>query len=253
MTRYTTAAQSTAPPPRNGLGTAGMVLGIIAVVLAFIPILGMVSFLLAPLAVILGAVGWTRARGQQPTASNPVAAAFGVGLGAVAFLIVVLVTMATGAAVEQIDRDLQGIGSGAPPVASGGDNAEQPQVIELGFGESYTWPGGESITVSAPQPFSADNMFNEPEGRFVSMDVTIVNNGTETYQGMQADFTVQHNGRPAQENWMDSDTLPDVQIPPGGQTTITLVYDIGSEPGEITVSAQPNMFAATTVFYGGQV
>lgn len=252
MTQYITPTQpQSAAPPRNGLGTAGMVLGIIAIVLSFIPILGMVNFLLAPLAVILGAIGWTHTRGTTPTANNPVASAFGVGLGVVAFIVVIMITAAMGAAVEQIDRELQA-GNGAPPVANG-DAATQPAVVELGFGESYTWPGGESITVSAPQSFSADNMFNEPEGRFVSMDVTIVNNGTETYQGMQADFTVQHNGRPAQENWMDSDTLPDVQIPPGGQTTITLVYDIGSEPGEITVSAQPNMFAATTVYYVGQV
>ena len=53
MTESTTITQ-----PRNGLGTAGMVLGIIAAAIGLIPFLGLMSFLIGPLAVILGAVGW---------------------------------------------------------------------------------------------------------------------------------------------------------------------------------------------------
>jgi hypothetical protein len=40
--------------PSNGLGTAAMVIGIIALILSFIPILGLLSWILAPLAFILG-------------------------------------------------------------------------------------------------------------------------------------------------------------------------------------------------------
>ncbi|MPZ65550.1 MAG: superinfection immunity protein [Pseudonocardiaceae bacterium] len=168
---------------------------------------------------------------------------------AVGFVVSVASSAASGP--TQPAGDTSAVGSSAGSDDTGG--TAQDQVINLEFGDSYSWPGGEEITVSAPESFTADNMFNEPDGRYVSMDVTIVNNGDGSYQGMEADFTVQHNGRPAQENWMDSDTLPDVQIPPGGQTTITLVYDIGTEPGEITVSAQPNMFASTAVYYVGQI
>lgn len=81
MTESTTITQ-----PRNGLGTAGMVLGIIAAAIGLIPFLGLMSFLIGPLAVILGAVGWTRTRGARRVADNPVASLFGVGLGVVGVL-----------------------------------------------------------------------------------------------------------------------------------------------------------------------
>lgn len=78
--------EPTITQPRNGLGTAGMVLGIIAAAIGLIPFLGLMSFLIGPLAVILGAIGWTRTRGARRVADNPVASLFGVGLGVVGVL-----------------------------------------------------------------------------------------------------------------------------------------------------------------------
>jgi len=51
----------------NGFGTAAMVCGIVGLVLSFIPILGLVSWALAPLAIIFGFIGLSkkgRPRGQ---------------------------------------------------------------------------------------------------------------------------------------------------------------------------------------------
>jgi len=49
----------------NGLATTSMVLGIISIVLVFIPIIGMIAWILAPLGLILGfvAVGKPYGRG----------------------------------------------------------------------------------------------------------------------------------------------------------------------------------------------
>lgn len=47
-------------PPSNGLATASMVLGIVALVLTFIPIIGLLAWILAPLALILGFVGMSK-------------------------------------------------------------------------------------------------------------------------------------------------------------------------------------------------
>jgi hypothetical protein len=234
--------------PRNGFGITALVLALIGLVFGIVPLTGFLALILGGLAVLFGLLGVARVR--KGAATNKVMSWIGTGLGAVVVALGIWGMTIVFGAVEQLDRDMQDLSNGSPAVGTGGEQ----EVIKLGFGESYTWSGGEEITVSAPEAFTgADNTFNAPNGRYVSFDVTIVNNGSSSYQGIQADFTVQHNGRPAQENWMDSDTLPDVQIPPGGQTTITLVYDISSEPGEITVSAQPNMFANTVVYYLGQI
>lgn len=91
MTTFTTQ-------PRNGLGVAGMVLGIIAAVIGLIPFLGLLSFVIGPLAVILGAIGWTRTRGGGRVADNPVASLFGVGLGIIGVLFAALMVAGMNAA-----------------------------------------------------------------------------------------------------------------------------------------------------------
>lgn len=47
--------------PSNGLGTGAMVIGIVALVLALIPGIGLVSILLAPVAIVLGIIALSRA------------------------------------------------------------------------------------------------------------------------------------------------------------------------------------------------
>lgn len=135
--------------------------------------------------------------------------------------------------------------------ASGQDSSG---VTRLGFGETYTWPGGEAITVSTPEEHTSSNQFlTAPSGkRYVAFDVTITNNGDDEYNAMSTKLTVQHDGQVAQQNYMAGDTLPDVQLPPGGSTTFTSVYEIGEATGKLQVSVQPNVFATDTVYFTGK-
>ncbi|MGV9363477.1 MmpS family transport accessory protein [Amycolatopsis sp. NPDC003731] len=70
MTDYTPLQQHPAPqaaPPRNGLGTAGFVLGLIGLVFSPIPLVGVVAWPLAVLGLILAAVGVARVRSGKAT------------------------------------------------------------------------------------------------------------------------------------------------------------------------------------------
>lgn len=129
--------QVTTTQPRNGLGTAGLVLGIIAAAVGLIPFLGLVSFLLGPLAVILGAIGWSRTRGQQPTATNPVASLFGVGLGVLGIVLAIAMVSAMNSFVDDVERELGGSGGGAPDVAEGDVTLSQCEVLDEGFGVNF--------------------------------------------------------------------------------------------------------------------
>jgi hypothetical protein len=81
-------------PPRNSLGSAALVLGIVALVFALVPIVGdFVSVPAAVLAVVLGVVGLLRA--EKGVATNGGAALAGVVLGFVAGFITLLVVAAT--------------------------------------------------------------------------------------------------------------------------------------------------------------
>jgi hypothetical protein len=78
----------------NGMGTAAMVIGIIAVILAFIPLLGLISWILAPLAIIFGIIGMTRQNAPKG------AAIAGVATGGVALVVCLLWALVFGAAMS---------------------------------------------------------------------------------------------------------------------------------------------------------
>lgn len=145
-------------------------------------------------------------------------------------------------------------GSFAGSPASTVEPTPESGPVRLAFGESHTWRGGETILVSPPREHKESNQFlAAPSGkRYVALDVSVRNNGNDEYQVMSTKLTVQHAGRVAQQNYMAGDPLPDVQLPPGGETTFTEVYEISDETGELQVSVQPNMFAADTVYFTGQ-
>lgn len=80
--------------PSNGLGTAGLVLGIVGTVFCWVPLFG---FALGVLAVVLGGLGMAAAtRGE---ATNWTVAAWGLGLGifALAFwpILIIIAAIAT--------------------------------------------------------------------------------------------------------------------------------------------------------------
>ena len=85
---------ATEPRPRNGLGGAALFSGVLALVFAFVPIVG--EFVAAPasvLAIVLGLIGFNRA--EKGLATDGRRAVTGAALGLVAGFIVFLVFIAT--------------------------------------------------------------------------------------------------------------------------------------------------------------
>lgn len=83
------------PPERNGAGDAAFTLGLLAVVFAFVPIVG--DFVALPSAlgaVVLGTVGIGRA--EQGLATNPNKAMVGVLLGVFSAFVIFLTFAAMG-------------------------------------------------------------------------------------------------------------------------------------------------------------
>lgn len=83
--------------PRNGLGTAALVCGIIAAAMSFFPWIYSFTWPLGVLAVVFGAVGWNR--GNKGQATNKPQAIGGLVLGiaspVVFFLVLVLISVFT--------------------------------------------------------------------------------------------------------------------------------------------------------------
>ncbi|KAF4407053.1 DUF4190 domain-containing protein [Streptomyces lycii] len=112
-------------PPSNGLGTAGMVLGIVAACLTATIVGFALGLITGVLAVVFGAVG--RARVKRGVATNGAQALAGLILGVVAFLGSAAVL--TAVAVEVADRPDRG----TVDDGSGGDtyNARPPAVVRV--------------------------------------------------------------------------------------------------------------------------
>lgn len=103
-----------AAAPKNGMGTTALVLGIIGILLAWIPIIGFFGFILGALAVVFGIIGVVRS--HKGTATNMVISYVGLGLGALAFIVSIAVF---GAFANEVDKQLNNANAG-PSVSSGG-------------------------------------------------------------------------------------------------------------------------------------
>ena len=94
----TTAAQTAdVRPDHNSLGKAAFVVGLIALVMSFIPFIGFVSWLLAPLAILFGLIALRR-----PPRSLAIA---GLVTGGVALFVCFMWLNATKAGVQAFNKD----------------------------------------------------------------------------------------------------------------------------------------------------
>lgn len=95
------------PPPQapsNGLGTTALVLGVLAILLAFVPILGFVSYPLAILGIVFGLVGLRRV--SRHVATNRGVALAGLITSVLGFVLVIISTVLY---VEAINAGVQGV------------------------------------------------------------------------------------------------------------------------------------------------
>ncbi len=249
------------PPalPRNGFGITALVTGIVGLAFAWIPFIGFLGFILGALAIIFGGLAVYRAHKDHVTSKGMAYA--GLILGIISFVVSLVVWTAT---VQSFNEEFGTPAAGGPaqqpppaagPLdAGGGDNggeSQQSGPSQLAFGESHTWPGGETITVSAPQPYTSELGSYSGAERQVAVDVTIQNNSNDEFDVAQLTTTAKHANRPAQES-LESDMLSMVKLPPGDTVTLTKVYDVQAETGDLQLSVQPNYFAVDTVYYTGQ-
>lgn len=95
--------QTPAAPPRNGLGTAGFVLGLVGLVFSFIPIIGVVAWPMVILGLIFGAVGYSRCRSGRATNKGLSIAA--VVLSIVGLLVCILYATAFAKAAKDINTE----------------------------------------------------------------------------------------------------------------------------------------------------
>ena len=103
-------------PPGNGLGTAGLVLGIIALVFAVIPIVGVIAWFIWPVGLVLALIGFARVRSGEATNRGPaLAGAITSGVAAAVCLLGLVITAAGAASAPAATTPAATTPSSQPP------------------------------------------------------------------------------------------------------------------------------------------
>ncbi|RRO16995.1 DUF4190 domain-containing protein [Saccharopolyspora rhizosphaerae] len=230
--------------PMNGIGVAALVLGIVGFLMSLLPLIGVVAWPMVVLGLIFGVVGIMRAR--RKIATNLGMAVAGTVLSALGLVVCIVYAASFSYYVATTPPP-----SGSMPGATQDDSET---AVQVGFDQPYTFSGGETITISRPVEHPADNPYADaPTGeRLVQTTVTVHNGTGRPFNAASVGLTAQHRGQVASQSYLNSDAIPDVEIPPGGNVSFHTVWEISSEPGELRISAKPTIFAHTTAYWVGQ-
>ncbi|TCK26996.1 DUF4190 domain-containing protein [Pseudonocardia endophytica] len=208
-------------PPRNGLGTTALVLGILAVLFAMIPIIGMIAWPLSILGLIFGIVGVVRLRSGK--ADNKGVAISGTVLSAIGLILCVVWVAAFSNAVATTPAPSTGsVPASSGSTQSGGafPGATTSDVIGKP-GETLT-VGDMQVTASALKP--GDSTL----GKTLCTTVTYKYNGSTTgsFNG-GFDWKLQDpNGAALMTGFTGSDkALSAGQLAPGGTTSGDVCFD----------------------------
>jgi hypothetical protein len=117
-------------PMRNGLGTASLVLGIVAIALGWIPFIGLFGFICGVVGIALGIAGIIRA--SKGFASNRAMAIVGTVLSSVAVIISLLVWLALASAISTTARPFGAMPAAASPQVAVQDSGAQQTRFEAG-------------------------------------------------------------------------------------------------------------------------
>ncbi|MCS7482390.1 MmpS family protein [Umezawaea endophytica] len=151
--------------PRNGVGTAGFVLGLLGFLFSFVPIIGVIAWPLVIVGLVLSLVGFSRA--SKGIANNRGLAIAGAVLSVIGLVVCVLWTALFGAVATEVDKqadqehlvvyEVSGDAVGASITYStfgaDGGSTNQETVTSLPWKKEMTVKGllgGGTLTVTSP-------------------------------------------------------------------------------------------------------
>lgn len=239
-------------PPKNGFGTAALVLGIIAVVFGFIPVVGVFFAIpLAILALLFGALGIVRAFTGK--ASNKGVSITGTSLGVAAIIVATVMTVAVFSAASDAAKAIDD-SSGAKPLAtkSTKDVAGKKAEDIAGIGDAVR-DGKFKFTVtkveSGVKRVGPGFMAEKADGQYVVVSLKVKNIGHESQMFTDdSQYLFTKNG-----NKYDADGAADLvldgsnaflnDINPGNTVRGKIAFDMPSHAKPYSIELHDSMFS----------
>src|SRR3954471_490197 len=136
-----TDVQPQGQPPRNGLGTAGFILGLIGFLFRFIPVIGIVAWPLVVIGLVLSVIGIARASSGK--ANNRGLAITGAVLSVIGLVICILYAVVFTAAVSTVNDQQNAVSTITYEVTG---DAKKATVTYSSFGGGNSATSQESVT-----------------------------------------------------------------------------------------------------------
>lgn len=252
------------PPPKKGAGLAiaSMVLGIVALLLGWLPIINTVAAVIAVVGIGLGIPALLRAR--RGTSGGKGLAITGLVTSVVAIVVVIATQAFYAQVIDDVEKsisDAAATGQSSPSEEAPIEDGAAADVVPLGTPAQV---GDYQVTVDALE-LNADaiiagaNEFNEPPaGQYVMAQLSVTYTGTEEgFPGM--DLTAVFHGADNRQ-YSDADcmaVLPDDALDaptlnPGGSDTFQFCMDVppaAIDGGHFSIEPTMSLSSDERVFY----
>jgi len=256
-----------AQAPKNGMATAALVVGIVALLLCLIPFVNVVSIVGGLVAVVLGVLAMKKAKAGAPGKGMGVA---GVVLGAISAVVALIVTVVAGmaigavsdevnAAIEEAETELGTELATEPTDETAADDeaeAEEPAVEEpaaaAGMGEPVR-DGQFEFTVTNIETGIAsvgdDFLGQQAQGQFVLVHLTVTNIGDEaryfdgSSQTLVDSLGRKHSADTGAAIYLDDSNSFVNQINPGNTVDGVVVFDVPVDIAFDHIELHDSMFS----------
>lgn len=230
---------TTAPPPpatvKKGLAVASLVLGILAAAGCLIPIVNVVSIVLAIIAIALGVVALLQAK--KPGRGGKGLAITGIILSVVAIIGAILVNLVFGAAVGSVSDSIDQQAAADAEAATQFPGATADDVVGQA-GETLT-VGDVSVTTTGLTARTDDVL----GGTYSCSTVTYVNGGSDPATFNTFDWSLQDPAGAARTVGIFGDNnLQSGDLAPSGTVTGDICFEGETSPGQSVLLYDGSLF-----------
>lgn len=233
--QYPNSPEQASVQRRNGLGTAGFVVGLVGLIFSPIPLIGVIAWPLVIVGLVLSIIGLRRARGG---AGNKGLSVAGIVCSAVGLVLCLLWTVAFGNAVDEATGPATGQVSSASGSSAGSGSGESTQPT-AGIGDPVR-DGMFEFTVTSVetgiQHVGGEYIGSDAQGQYVIVHVKVRNIGDEPRTlSMSAQKLHDAGGRTfTASSGAAAMALPESDaflnnINPGNSVTAQLLFDVPTD------------------------
>ncbi|MFI6769922.1 DUF4190 domain-containing protein [Streptomyces sp. NPDC050355] len=225
--------------PRNGLGVAALILGIIGALSGIPMILFWLAGPLGLLALIFGLVGMSRVKKGQAT--NKGVAITGTILGALGIVLavvgVIVTVLAVNKAVDEVNEEFDK------------KSGSSSNIKDLGAGQAAKYNNGLEVTVSKPTPFTVDKntlISGHTEGnKAYKVTVTLKNTGDKAATNPLMLTDAEADGKKSEEVADDKHGILhhdwEKTLDPNETDSVEMVFDAPPSAKELSIKITPDI------------